>query len=192
MPTCDHVAFVLADLEPALAVLRALDLPVGPVEEFPGEGTREVYVGEDGQAARLLLMQPLGAEGPYARALAKRGPGLHHLAFRAPDAKAFVAERPGWFLIPQSLELYEASRTVWLARPGVGALIEVQEGEGDGSTPPLVERVEVVTQDPEQAAALLAGLSGPTTAAVTEAAPTMTVSGREVPVGQLLGKQPLR
>jgi hypothetical protein len=169
-------------------VLRDLDLPIGPVEEFPGEGTREVYVGADGQAARILLLQPLGTEGPYARALAKRGPGLHHLAFHVPCVKAFAAERPGWLMLPQSLETYKACKTVWLARPGVGTLVEVHEGEADYEVHGLVERVEVVGQSLELASSILSGLSGETIVVATESNPTVTVGGNVVPIQRFFGK----
>lgn len=188
MTTIDHVAFVLQDLETALRVLRSLDVPIGPVEDFPHEGTREVYVGADGQAARILLMQPLGGEGPYARALLKRGPGLHHLAFHVPCVRTFAAERPGWLMMPQSLETYDASKTVWLARPGVGTLVEVHEGEADHQTPALVERVEVVGQSLELASRLLSVLSGETIVAATGSDPTVTIGGRVVPIQRLSGE----
>jgi len=177
--TCDHVALLLPALEPALEALAPLDLPAGPIEEFPGEGTREVYLGEPDAAARLLLLQPLGSEGPYARALAKRGPGLHHLAYRAPDVRALAATLPGWLLVPASLSTYAGCQTLWLARPGVGALIELSEGPSCQG-PPLVEQVEVVAQDAALAAWLLAPLQGATGLVPAAGPPALTVAGRRV------------
>jgi len=111
-------------------------LEAGAAEDFPGEGTREAYLGGPGARSRLLLMQALdGAQGPYRRALEKRGPGLHHVALAAPDVEGFVAglAGSGWLLLPRSLETLRGARTAWLARPGVPALIEVFEsGEDDG------------------------------------------------------------
>ena len=58
----DHVALLVGEIEIALPRLEALGLAVGAIESFPGEGTREVYLGVG--PGRLLLMQPLGTAGP--------------------------------------------------------------------------------------------------------------------------------
>jgi hypothetical protein len=155
---CDHVALLVAALEPAIEALCELDgagLVPGPIETFVAEGTREVYLdrGRPGPA-RLLLMQSIGP-GPYARALARRGPGLHHVALDVADARAYALGREGWLLHPRSLETWPKGKTIWLARPGVGALIEVQErpvaSDTDDAT---VYRIEVPADDARRVEAL--------------------------------------
>lgn len=136
----DHVALVVRRLEPVLDRLKELELEAGPIEAFPSEGTREVYLGTG--AARLLLMEPTRAEGPYARALAKRGPGLHHVALKVPDLAHFLGGVRGWLLVPAGLGELARTRTAWLARPGVGTLLEVHEAEPSEGTP-VVERIEL-------------------------------------------------
>lgn len=138
----DHVALLVPSLEVALARLADIAPTPGPIQEFPGEGTREVYLGGPERSARLLLMQPLDGTGPYARALTRRGPGLHHLAFRLPDLDEFCRGVGAWLAIPRTLPDLNRTRTLWLARPGVGTLLEVHEGE---PTPgePVVRRVQV-------------------------------------------------
>lgn len=138
----DHVALLVASVETVLARLEALDLSVGPVEEFPAEGTREVYVGAPECRGRLLLLQPLGTEGPYARALASRGPGLHHVAINVTALEEHVAQVRGWLLHPASLESVARYRTAWLARPGVGTLLEIREA-APVSGHPIVQTLEV-------------------------------------------------
>ena len=39
-------------------------------------------------ASRLELLAPLGADTPVGRFLAKRGPGMHHVAFEVADVAA--------------------------------------------------------------------------------------------------------
>lgn len=134
----DHVALVVRRLEPVVQRLDGLD--AGPIEEFPGEGTREVYLGTG--TARLLLMEPTTADGPYARALAKRGPGLHHVAVNVPDLDELLGRTRGWLLVPACLRDLDRTRTAWLARPGVATLLEVHEG-AHAEGPPVVEQVEV-------------------------------------------------
>jgi len=138
----DHVALLVPRIEPVLEKLGGLAEEAGDIEEFPSEGTRELYVGGDGRQARLLLMEARGDQGPYARALAKRGPGLHHVALDVPDLDAFLVGLRGWLVHPACLPGLARSRTLWLARPGISTLLEVHEAE-PGSGKPVVEGVEV-------------------------------------------------
>ena len=183
MPICDHVALVVRELEPVVQRLADLGVVAGEVEEFPDEGTREVYLGEGSQPGKLLLLQPLGSEGPYARALAKRGPGLHHVAFHVAKAEEFLLEHPGWLLHPHSLDSFDRYRTLWLARPGEGTLVEVHQGEASYAGGPLVERLEVPVADPALEE-LLVGLGGSTVFAPGEA--VVTVGGRATAVAALV------
>jgi len=143
MPTVlNHIAFVVPDLD-ATPRLAELGLTIGPAESFPREGTTEVYVGDG--PGRILLMRP-DAPGPYARALVRRGPGLHHVALDVPDLDAFVDDTvrgTGWLLHPISLQTRRQSATIWLARPGVAALVEVRETTRPPTGPSVVERVAI-------------------------------------------------
>lgn len=183
MLVCDHIALVVRELEPVLDRLAALGVGADRIEEFPSEGTREVYLGADAQPGRVLLLQPLGSGGPYARALAKRGQGLHHVAFHTTNAHAFIRERPGWLLHPQSLESFESNKTLWLARPGIGTLVEAQEGETSYVGTPLVERLELPVAGPVQAG-LVAGLSRATVLA--PGAGVVRVAGEVVEIASLV------
>jgi len=180
MPTLHHVALLTPDLAKAIVRGAELGLPAGPVETFPGEGTRECYLGAPEATARLLLLEPLDVSGPYARALARRGPGLHHIAINEPDLDRYLAGVRGWLLHPRSLETIARSATAWLARPGVGCLLEVNESEpGDG--PPAIERLEVPAP-PE-----LAGLLEATGASRSpDGSAWLTVAGRRVTVASLV------
>lgn len=122
----DHVAVLVEDIE---AAVDAWELPAAQaIEEFPQEGTRELYCGAAGRSGRVLLMQPIGP-GPYERAMAKRGAGLHHIALCLDDLSGFVSSLAdsGWLLHPKSLDTYEASRQAWLCRPGFPCLVELDE-----------------------------------------------------------------
>ena len=67
----DHVALLVKSVDSMVLRIDQLGFKRGKVEEFPSEGTKEVYVGNEDYPGRLLLMEPIG-EGPYASALAKR------------------------------------------------------------------------------------------------------------------------
>ena len=179
MSALDHVALVVPELEPVVERLGLAPELIGPIEEFPSEGTREVYVGNG--TASLLLLQPLTSDGPYARALGKRGPGLHHVALRTPDLEEFLRGVRGWLLHPASVDTIARSRTAWLARPGVPTLVEVQEAsaaEGE----PLVTAVEV--PGPLDALTPSAGLD-----ASPDGTIRLTVAGRRRSVSDLVGSR---
>lgn len=190
MPHLDHIALVVRELEPALARCQAAGLPAGPIEDFPAEGTREVYLGDSTGSALLLLMQPTSDEGPYARALRKRGPGLHHVALRVPQLERFARELRGWLLHPASLETLASSRTVWLARPGVGALVEVCEGRADPG-PPAIEALELPLLDAGLRERLVLGADGDPIAGLgwTDGAARLRIAERWHAVAALVGEQ---
>lgn len=83
----DHVAIAVASIDDALPAFEALTgRPGSPRERVEAQGIELCFVGEgDG---KLELIQPLAADTPVGRFLAKRGPGLHHIAYRVPDIDA--------------------------------------------------------------------------------------------------------
>jgi hypothetical protein len=122
----NHVAILTHSVEQSARKLSAF--PSGEIKEFPGECTKEIYIGEiEKDRGLLLLMEPI-AKGVYQRAMEKRGPGLHHIAIDVESLADFTEQivGSGWFLLPQSLKQAAKQKTVWLARPGFPALIEVQ------------------------------------------------------------------
>ncbi|MCA2959599.1 MAG: VOC family protein [Silvanigrellales bacterium] len=140
----DHVALLVRSIEKTCEKLASFQSIMGSIENFPGEGTRERYIGPEDASARLLLMQPADENGPYAKAMQRRGPGLHHLALNVLDLREFIETLAGsgWYLLPQSLRTIEQSKTAWLGRPGVGALLEIHERNPKIGAP-FVSRVEL-------------------------------------------------
>jgi methylmalonyl-CoA epimerase len=61
---------------------------------------------------KLELLEPLGPDSPVARFLARRGPGLHHIAYRVTDIEAMLA---AWR--PPGIELIDR-----VPRPGPTAI----------------------------------------------------------------------
>lgn len=132
---CDHVAVLVPDLVVALSDLGPLAAEAKPAEDFPEEGTREVYVGNG--SGRLLLLQPIGP-APYQRALERRGPGLHHVGLAGPDPGEMMESLAGWLLHPHSLA--SGPDTLWASRPGL-PLVELLRGAPAGE--PLVSGLEL-------------------------------------------------
>jgi len=80
----DHVAIAVASIATALPTFESLIGATGSaIEPVPAQGVAVAFVGEG--AGKLELLEPLSAESGVARFLEKRGPGLHHLAYRVAD-----------------------------------------------------------------------------------------------------------
>lgn len=81
----DHVGVATDDAAGLAALLGDLvDAPLVHEETF--DGLRVVFVDPGG--APLELLEPLDDGGPVAEFIGRRGPGLHHLAFRTDDVAA--------------------------------------------------------------------------------------------------------
>ena len=124
----NHVAFLVRSIEESVESESIKSDACGEIEEFPSEGTRELYLGKGHDMGRLLLMQAIG-DGPYKSALEKRGPGLHHIAIDVEDIDSFVDQLAGsgWSLHPKSLIFYKENKMIFLCRPGTPVLIEINE-----------------------------------------------------------------
>lgn len=78
------------DLDAAISFYRdVLGMPLVHRETVEGQGVEAVLfdVGE----SHVELIAPLGPETGVARFLQKRGPGLHHVAYRVEDIEATLA-----------------------------------------------------------------------------------------------------
>lgn len=155
----DHVALAVPNLEEALKAYQALGFECGDVGEFPSENTREVYI--ETRPVRVLLQQPLSEQGPIARHLARRKPGLHHLGVVVADLAAYLDGLAGssWYFTSSSFKLIRLIGTAWLVRPDAGLLVHVSQAREDEPGPaPTVERVVLASKDREQTKKLIAAL----------------------------------
>jgi methylmalonyl-CoA epimerase len=82
-----HVGIAVDDLDAAILVYA--DLFGATLEhrervEDQGVEAASLRVGE----SRIELLQPVGPDTPVGKFLAKRGPGMHHMAFEVEDLAA--------------------------------------------------------------------------------------------------------
>ncbi|HSU34177.1 MAG TPA: methylmalonyl-CoA epimerase [Propionibacteriaceae bacterium] len=98
----DHIGVAVPEIEAAIAFHTVLGLRLEHREDNPEQGVREAMLVAGDPASgltRLQLIAPLTAPGPgpassVARFLTRRGPGLHHLAYRVADLRAASAVLP--------------------------------------------------------------------------------------------------
>jgi methylmalonyl-CoA/ethylmalonyl-CoA epimerase len=82
-----HIGIAVDDLDAAILIYA--DLFGATLEhrervEDQGVEAASMRVGD----SRIELLQPLGADTPVGKFLAKRGPGMHHMAFEVEDLTA--------------------------------------------------------------------------------------------------------
>lgn len=83
----DHVGVAVEDLDAAVALHQeTYGMALVHRETVIEQGVEAVLldVGEN----HVELLRPLGADTPVGKFLAKRGPGLHHVAYQVTDIEA--------------------------------------------------------------------------------------------------------
>ena len=86
-----HLGVAVADLDEAVATYeRLFGAQLEHRDTVPDQGVEaaSLRVGE----SRVELLSPLGDETPVGKFLAKRGPGMHHVAYEVDDVRASLAE----------------------------------------------------------------------------------------------------
>src|SRR6058998_3120775 len=86
----DHIGVAVEDLDAAIALYgERLDLELVHRETVESQGVEAVLldVGEN----HVELLRPLSDDTPVGKFLARRGPGLHHVAYQVQDIEAALA-----------------------------------------------------------------------------------------------------
>ena len=86
-----HLGVAVEDLDEAVATYeRLFGAELEHREAVPEQGIEaaSLWVGED----RVELLAALGDETPVGKFLAKRGPGMHHVAYEVADVGAALDE----------------------------------------------------------------------------------------------------
>jgi methylmalonyl-CoA epimerase len=136
----DHVGIAVADLEAAVEHhRRVLGLEPAHREVVESQGVEEVLfaVGD----AYVQLLGALGPDTPVGRFLERRGPGLHHVAYRVEDlAGALERLREGGVpLIDEEPRPGSRGTRIAFVHPrGTGGvlveLVEARPGAADGAS----------------------------------------------------------
>jgi methylmalonyl-CoA/ethylmalonyl-CoA epimerase len=83
----DHVGVAVEDMESSLALYRdSLGMALVHRETVESQGVDAALL--DIGDGHVELLAPLGPQTPVGKFLSKRGPGLHHVAYRVDDVSA--------------------------------------------------------------------------------------------------------
>jgi methylmalonyl-CoA/ethylmalonyl-CoA epimerase len=86
----DHVGVAVEDLDAGIALYeKTYEMTLVHRETVEEQGVEAVLldVGEN----HVELLRPLSEDTPVGKFLAKRGPGLHHVAYQVTDIEAALA-----------------------------------------------------------------------------------------------------
>jgi len=87
----DHIGVAVTDLDAAIELHRdTLGMTLAHRETVAAQGVEAALL--DAGDSHVELLAPLSADTPVGRFLAKRGPGLHHVAYRVDDLAAVLGE----------------------------------------------------------------------------------------------------
>ncbi|HMJ01728.1 MAG TPA: methylmalonyl-CoA epimerase [Conexibacter sp.] len=130
----DHVGVAVEDLDAAIHLYaEVLGMPLVHREVVEQQGVEAVLldVGE----SHVELLAPLGPDTPVGKFLAKKGPGLHHVAYGVADIDATLAalKAAGTRLIDETPRIgIRGSRVAFVHPASTGGVLTeiVQAAEG--------------------------------------------------------------
>ena len=83
----DHVGVAVASIRESAATFEPITgATCSSVEELPGHDVNVAFVGS------IELIEPRSSASPVARFLSRRGPGIHHVAYRVSDLRATLQD----------------------------------------------------------------------------------------------------
>jgi methylmalonyl-CoA/ethylmalonyl-CoA epimerase len=130
----DHIGVAVEDIDAALRLYAdTLKMPVVHRETVTEQGVDAVLldVGEN----HVELLAPLGPDTPVGRFLAKKGPGLHHVAYQVADIESTLAalKAAGTRLIDETPRIGIRNSRVAFVHPAAtgGVLTEIVQPAED-------------------------------------------------------------
>jgi methylmalonyl-CoA/ethylmalonyl-CoA epimerase len=112
----DHIGVATDDLDESLALYQgSFEMPLAHRETVSDQGVEAVLL--DVGDCHVELLRPLGPETPVGKFLERKGPGLHHVAYRVEDIDATLAS-----LREAGIELIDAEARTGIRRSRVAFL----------------------------------------------------------------------
>lgn len=125
----DHIGIAVSDLDAAVATYTQLmGFPPDRIEDIPTEKVKVAFfaTGE----THVELLAATASDSPIAQFIAKRGEGVHHLAFRVNNLVATLAQyqKDGFTMIGRIRPGAHGTQVAFLhPKTTLGTLIELVE-----------------------------------------------------------------
>ena len=123
-----HIGIAVPDLAAASAFYQdVLGISPHPPQQADGADILSFSFGE----SEVELLAPRRSDGPIARFLERRGPGIHHICYRVPDLDAALerCRALGYKLVDETPRAGAGGRRIAFVHPKstAGILIELTE-----------------------------------------------------------------
>ena len=124
----DHIGIAVNHLKTSIPLYeRLLGEPCYKTEEVPSESVDTAFFLQNG--AKIELVASTDPNGPIAKFIAKKGEGLHHIAFEVPDILAEMErlKKEGFTLLNEAPKMGADNKLVCFVHPKDvgGVLIEL-------------------------------------------------------------------
>jgi methylmalonyl-CoA/ethylmalonyl-CoA epimerase len=123
----DHVGIAVRNLESAIKAYEALGLKVASTDTVASEGVKVAFlpVGD----TRIELLESITPESAIAKAIEKRGEGVHHIALHVEDIEGSMkaAKERGLQLVNETPRIGAHGRKIAFIHPKStgGVLLEL-------------------------------------------------------------------
>jgi len=130
MKKVEHIGIAVNDFNAACSLYeKLLNTKVYKVEEVDSESVRTAFLQSGSN--KIELLEALSDDSPIAKFIAKKGEGIHHIAFEVEDIKTEMArlKREGFVLLSDEPKLGADNKRVCFIHPkqANGVLIELCE-----------------------------------------------------------------
>jgi len=132
----DHIGIAVADPQSILAFLtETFGARPGDPKDVPGDGVRVQFVPAGGTKLEIIEPGSGAGQSAVAKFLERRGPGLHHLAFRVADLPGTLSalKARGVRLIDETPRAGAGGTSIAFVHPSStgGILVELVQGGTD-------------------------------------------------------------
>ncbi|HEY0245684.1 MAG TPA: methylmalonyl-CoA epimerase [Mucilaginibacter sp.] len=128
MNKIEHIGIAVTDLKSAGSLYeKLLNTAIYKTEEVAGEGVVTAFLQSGPN--KIELLEALNNDSPIAKFIAKKGAGIHHIAFEVDDIKAEMQrlKAEGFILLSDEPKLGADNKLVCFVHPksAGGVLVEL-------------------------------------------------------------------
>jgi methylmalonyl-CoA/ethylmalonyl-CoA epimerase len=135
MNKIEHIGIAVSNLKASASLYeKLLNTAVYKIEEVPSEGVKTAFLQSGPNKVELL--EATGEDSPIAKFIAKKGEGVHHIAFEVDNIKAEMArlKSEGFVLLTDEPKLGADNKLVCFVHPKSvgGVLVELCQEQNRG------------------------------------------------------------